>query len=67
MINKPFVVSVVGLDYAIKDDMKEIPIPKYNNKVPNQAMFDDDTTAYIPMDALSAPTMNGREERAHYW
>ena len=43
---------MLGLDTIRKENMSQVSIPKFNNKVVNNAMFDRDTHARIPAARL---------------
>ncbi len=52
-------VSVLGLDYVIKDNRTRVGVPKYNNKVQKPGMFDQDTQVYLPHSMLKGRSMAG--------
>ncbi len=58
-------LAVFGLDYVIKDNRTKFALPKYNNKVQNPNMFDQETQIYLPHSLFNQPSMAGMEKILH--
>ncbi len=62
-IGNSFFFSVFGLDYVIKDNRTKFALPKYNNKVQNPDMFDQETQIYLPHSLFNQPSMKGMNKK----
>ena len=45
-------ISVLGVDTIMKENMTSVVIPKYNNKVQDPSIFDDFTKIVLPVDQI---------------